>query len=43
VSEQVPAPLVIVTLAPVFEQAPLEVITAVVLALVVVATVNEAP
>ena len=40
VSEQVPVPLVMVTAVPVFEQAPLLVITAVVLALVVVATVK---
>jgi hypothetical protein len=40
VSEHVPVPLVMVTAVPVFEHAPLLVITAVVLALVVVATVK---
>ena len=40
VSEQVPLPLVMVTAVPMFEQAPLLVIVAVVLALVVVATVK---
>ena len=38
VSEQVPVPLVMVTVVPVFEQAPLLVMTAVLLALVVAAT-----
>ena len=40
ISEHVPVPLVMVTAVPVFEQAPLLVITAVVLALVVVVTVK---
>ena len=39
-SEQVPVPLVIVTAVPTFEQDPLPVIVAVVLALVVDATVK---
>ena len=43
VREHVPVPPVIFTLFPVFEQAPLLVITAAVLALVVVATVKLAP
>ena len=40
ISEHVPVPLVMVIAVPVFEHAPLLVITAVVLALVVVATVK---
>ena len=43
VSEQVPVPLVMVTAVPMFEQAPLLVIVAVVLACVVVATVKWLP
>ena len=43
VSEQVPLPLVMVTAVPMFEQAPLLVIVAVVLAFVVVATVKWLP
>jgi hypothetical protein len=43
VSEHVPVPLVMVTLVPEFEHAPLDVITAVVLAFVVLATVNMVP
>ena len=39
-SEQEPVPLVMVTAVPVFEQAPMLVITAVLLALVVAATVK---
>jgi hypothetical protein len=42
VSEQAPVPLVMVTAVPVLEQAPLDVMTAVVLALVVDATVKPA-
>ena len=39
-SKQVPVPLIMVTAVPVFEQAPLLVITGMVLALVVAATVK---
>ena len=40
VSEQIPVPLVMVTVVPFTEQAPLAVMVAVVLAFVVAATVN---